>query len=65
MQVKIADRVEKYLDIYVKERTRGADPTHEKLEKRFWEKFIEWKLSLMSHPGRLTLIKSMLSSLPI
>jgi hypothetical protein len=35
MQVKIADRVEKYLDIYVKERTRGADPTHEKLEKRF------------------------------
>jgi hypothetical protein len=61
----VAGREEKYLGIYVTGQTRGPDPTHKLLEDRFWDKFAGWKLPLLSHPGRLTLLKSVLTSVPI
>jgi hypothetical protein len=65
LQAKVAGGKEKYLGIYMVNKNQGADGTYELLEECFWSKFVGWKMNLLSHPGRLTLIRAVLASIPV
>jgi Reverse transcriptase (RNA-dependent DNA polymerase) len=56
IQAKVAGEKEKYLDIYMPNRARGKDWTPQLLEDQFWEMLARWKIGLLSHSGRLTLM---------
>jgi hypothetical protein len=65
MHATIACDEEKYLKILVQQRNGAADHTHVLLEDKLFGKFSGWKMHLLSHPGRLVLLKSVFASIPV
>jgi Reverse transcriptase (RNA-dependent DNA polymerase)/zinc-binding in reverse transcriptase/Endonuclease/Exonuclease/phosphatase family len=65
MNARRADENEKYLGVYLPTKVRMKDRTHDLMIDLFWDRFGGWKLNLLSHPGRMVLIKSVLSALPV
>lgn len=61
----MAQEQEKYLGILVTQEGGGRDLSHKQLLEKVQEKLVGWKANLLSHAGRLTLIKSVLLSLPV
>ncbi|KAJ4783220.1 RNA-directed DNA polymerase (reverse transcriptase)-related family protein [Rhynchospora pubera] len=59
-----AEEGEKYLGVCLSGRN-SARKTGQMLLERMWSKLAGWKCSMLSHAGRLVLIKSVLTSLPV
>ncbi|KAJ4763344.1 RNA-directed DNA polymerase (reverse transcriptase)-related family protein [Rhynchospora pubera] len=64
LQATCAESGEKYLGICLEGR-QSAKKTGQMLLDRMWAKLAGWKCSMLSHAGRLVLIKSVLTSLPV
>lgn len=62
---RLAGEHEKYLGILVTQTPNARDLTHDQLVDKFQKKLSGWKANLLSHAGRLTLIKTVLFSLPV
>lgn len=60
-----AETSEKYLGIYMSKDDTQHSLTHDMLVDRFVEKLASWKTNTLSHEGRMTLIKSVLTSIPV
>ncbi|KAJ1696333.1 hypothetical protein LUZ63_004845 [Rhynchospora breviuscula] len=63
-QAEATKRDEKYLGAYLSP-TGCAKQTAKMLLDRVWGKLTGWKCAMLSHAGRLVLIKSVLTSLPV
>ncbi|KAJ4769074.1 RNA-directed DNA polymerase (reverse transcriptase)-related family protein [Rhynchospora pubera] len=64
LQASMPEPGEKYLGVSLSGRT-SARKTGQMLLERMWSKLAGWKCSMLSHAGRLVLIKSVLTSLPV
>ncbi|KAJ4788669.1 RNA-directed DNA polymerase (reverse transcriptase)-related family protein [Rhynchospora pubera] len=64
VQAEAAQENEKYLGAYLKQ-PNSANLTGKLLVERMNAKLAGWKSSMLSHAGRLVLIKSALASLPV
>lgn len=60
-----ADQTEKYLGVLVTQGQQQIDLIHNLLIEKFNSKLAGWKVHMLSFAGRLTLIKSMLISIPV
>ncbi|KAJ4779287.1 reverse transcriptase [Rhynchospora pubera] len=64
LQATQAEPGEKYLGMCLSGR-QSAKRTGQMLLDRMWSKLAGWKCSMLSHAGRLVLLKSVLTSLPV
>lgn len=64
-EAKLAQEQEKYLGILVTQAGGARDLSHKQLLEKVQDKLSGWKANLLSHVGRLTLVKSVLLSLPV
>lgn len=56
---------EKYLGIVVSQSNGHRDTTHDMLVDRMYSKLAGWKINLLSFAGRVTLLQSVLMTLPV
>lgn len=56
---------EKYLGIVVSQSNRQQDITHELLMDKLYKKLAGWKIGMLSFAGRVALLKSVLTSIPV
>lgn len=64
-EAREAQEQEKYLGILVTQQGGGRDLSHNQLVEKVQEKLPGWKANLLSHAGRLTMVKAVLMSLPV
>lgn len=60
-----AEANEKYLGIIVSQSNRQQDVTHGILMDKLYSKLAGWKVGMLSFAGRVTLLKSVLASIPV
>lgn len=65
LKAKMADAGEKYLGAIIDTHKGVNDRTNDLLLEKFSGRFAGWRMNLLSHAGRLALIKSTLQSIPV
>lgn len=65
LAAKMAEESDKYLGVYITHGRTDQDLTHNLLVEKFYNKLAGWKANFLSFAGRLTLIKSVLISVPV
>lgn len=62
---KLAEQEEKYLGVLMNPTQNRHDSNNELVLEKVYARLVGWKANTLSHAGRVTLIKSLLMSLPV
>lgn len=65
MQATLATNKEKYLGVVLTQGRQQAKQTGDMLVQKFQQKLVGLKVNLLSHAGKMVLIKSVLTSVPV